>query len=78
MTKQFYTIVTVGNIEITTVLGTDEFEQCVKNNVLNPTLLSASELELFIGTLAVHGLLEYYVSSSEYNFVYIRYGNVGG
>lgn len=76
MTKQFYISIKVGVLETTVGIGTDEFEYCVRSYVLNPTLLSESELELFTGTLAVMGLLEYYVSSREFSHVYVKYGNV--
>lgn len=74
MTKQFYISITVGVLEEIAVMGTDKFEQYVRAYVLNPTLLSESELELFTGTLAALGLLEYYIPSNMYGFAYIKYG----
>ena len=74
MTKQFYISITLGDLEVTAVMGTDRFEECVRAYVLNPTLLSKSELELFTGTLAALDLLKYYVTSSGFGFAYIKYG----
>lgn len=76
MTKQFYITRTIGNIESIAVMGTPEFEHCVRTYVLNPTLLSKDEVEMFTGSLAVMGLLENYTSSSDYNSVYIKYDTV--
>lgn len=76
MTKQFYITISIGNIESIAVMGTPEFDHRVRTYVLNPTLLSKDELELFIGSLVVIGLLEDYTSSSDYNFAYIKYDTV--
>lgn len=76
MTKQFYITISIGNIESISVMGTPEFDHCVRTYVLNPTLLSKDELELFTGSLAVMGLLENYTSGSDYNFAYIKYDTV--
>lgn len=73
LTKQFYITVFIGDLIDTAVMGTAKFEQYVKDYVLNPTLLSESELELFTGTLAALGLLEYYIPSNMYGFAYIKY-----
>lgn len=76
MTKQFYVSISLGELEVTAILGTTDFEQCVRSYVLNPSLLSESELELFTGTLAVMGLLENYIPTIGYGFAYIKYGYV--
>lgn len=73
MSKQFYITITIGNLIDTTVMGTAKFEQYVKDFVLNPILLTKDELDLFTGTLAIHGLLGYYVFSETDSHVYIKY-----
>ena len=76
LTKQFYITISTGNIESIAVMGTAEFDHCVRTHVLNPTLLSKDELELFVGSLAVLGLLENYTPSNHYGFAYIKYDTV--
>lgn len=77
MTKQFYISVSIGNTVFEPVIaGTAKFEYYIRYHVLSTTLLSDSELELFIGTLAVLGLLEYYVPSSDYGNACVMYGDV--
>lgn len=73
MTKQFYISITIGELEDTAVIGTAKFEQYVRSLVLNPSLLSESELELFIGTLIVLNLLQYYAFSERDSHLYIKY-----
>lgn len=78
MAKQFYLSITVGNrVFEPVILGTPQFEYYIRHRVLVTGLLSESELELFIGTLAVLGLLEYYVPSADYGNVCVMYGDIG-
>lgn len=78
MTKQFYLSITIGNKVFEPIIaGTPQFEFYIKHRVLAIGLLSESELELFIGTLAVLGLLEYYVPSKDYGNVNVVYGDIG-
>ena len=77
MTKQFYISITIGDLEDTAVMGTDKSAQYIKSFVLNTSLLSESELELFIGTLAVQGLLSYYrCSLTDHGCIYIKYDDI--
>lgn len=76
MTKQFYITVSNGNIESIAIMGTPEFDHYVRSYVLNPSLLSKDELEMFVGSLAVMGLLEYYTPSNDYGILYIKYDTV--
>lgn len=77
MGKQFYISVSIGNTVFEPVIaGSARFEYYIRYHVLNTTLLSDSELELFIGTLTVLGLLEYYVPSKGYGNACVMYGDV--
>lgn len=76
MSKEFYITISIGYLESIAVMGTPEFDHCVKTYVLNPTLLSKDELEMFVGSLAVMGLLEYYTPSNDYGFSYTKYDTV--
>lgn len=76
LTKQFYITITLGNIESIVVIGTPEFDHCVRNCVLNPSLLSKDELDSFVGALAVMGLLKYYAPSNDYGIYHINYGSI--
>lgn len=76
ISKEIYITVSIGYLESIVVMGTPEFDHCVRTRVLNPSLLSKDEVELFIGSLAVMGLLENYTPSNDYNFAYIKYDTV--
>ena len=76
LTKQLYISITTRGLEYTAVIGTDKFEQYIRSYVLNPSLLSESELELFIGTLTVLDLLQYYTFTRDSDSIYIKYGIV--
>lgn len=76
LTKQFYITVSIGNLIETAIMGTAKFEQYIRTFVLNPTLLTVEELDLFTGTLAVQGLLGYYVYSKTDSHFFIKYGAI--
>lgn len=78
MTKQFYISMCIGELEEIAVIGTSKFEHCIKNYVLNTSLLTDDELEQFEGMLTILGLHEYFVASRGQAYVAIKYGNVDG
>ena len=77
-TKQFYLLLSVGDMNVISVVGTDRFEEFTRTYVLNISLLTESELELFKGTLAVMGLLDCCSLRDVQGCVYVKYGNVEG